>query len=251
MKCWAKLLGNCDTSSREHLVSEGIYPDEVLTVQGLHWCSDAPKDVHIKSLASRILCEKHNNALSPLDKIGINSMNTFREVSRLWRARSDANTPEKRWTKRTFRIDGRGLERWCLKTLINVVCSEGGYRLGADSTEDEMPSDRLVRIPYGRESFKSEAGLYGVGDIDTRWNIIDAFRLILFANVDKKLVEGGLFSIHGFQFMLYLEETGLPERMQIPDLHRGGIQNVKTFYPLQGLNFQIGSTISHRLIFLY
>ena len=249
MKSWAKLLGNCDSSSREHLVSAGLYPDEIMTVSGLSRCS-SPKDVHINNLTSRILCEKHNNALSPLDKIGVRSMNTFRDVSRLWRARSDANTT-KRWTKQTFQINGRGLERWCLKTLINVVCSEGEYSLGADAAEDDMPSDPLVRIAYGHESFKPKAGLYGVADVDAQWNLIEGFRLILFANTVNRVVQGGLFSIHGFQFMLYLDEAGLPEKMTIPDLHRGGQQHIKTFYPLQRLNFQIGKTISHTLTFVY
>ena len=107
-----------------------------------------------------------------------------------------------------------------------------------------MPSDRLVRITYGQESFKPRAGLYGVGDVDTQWNLIEGFRLILFASAKSRLVQGGLFSIHGFQFMLYLEEAGLPEKNDNPDLHRSGEQHIKTFYPLQGLNFQIGKAIS-------
>jgi hypothetical protein len=42
--CWAVSLGDCEGKiSREHLVSQALFPDGNITVSGLHWCKDEPK----------------------------------------------------------------------------------------------------------------------------------------------------------------------------------------------------------------
>lgn len=66
--CWAASLGNCSGRiSREHLVSECLFADQSVFVQGLDWCLDAAKEVRIESLTGKVLCEAHNRGLSELD----------------------------------------------------------------------------------------------------------------------------------------------------------------------------------------
>jgi hypothetical protein len=249
-ECWAKSVGQCsEKMTLEHLVSDGMYPDEVLVVQGLHWCKHESKEVPIKVLSSRILCDNHNKALSPVDKAGIDAMRKLREASALHRARV-ATGKDQRWTNETFTIDGRGLERWCLKTLINVAFGDR-YKIGKDSEQAGKPSSRLVRIAFGQEQFKPKAGLYGVACLGANWTLVEGFRLIFYVDTEQVLV-GSLFSMHGYQFMLHLEESGLGVNFSIPDLYRGtGYIHAQTMYPPEAIKFQIGKRFSHILKFTY
>jgi hypothetical protein len=77
------------------------------------------------------------------------------------------------------------------------------------NTEDSVgkPSARLVRIAFGQEHFKPRAGLYGVAKAGTNLNIVDGFRLIPYVDREGTML-GGIFGIHGYQFMLYVEDSG-------------------------------------------
>jgi hypothetical protein len=197
-ECWAKSIGNCsDKLSREHLVSEGVFPDQMLIVQGWRWCKNEPREISINGLASKILCKSHNSLLSDVDRAGIDAMNVFREADKVRKARAAIQRPM-RWRIKTFTIDGSGLERWCLKTLINAM-TEDEYKIGKDSEAIGKPSARLVRIAFGQERFKVKAGLYGIGAVGAEWNLIDGFRLLPYIDSERTLV-AGLFSIHGYQF---------------------------------------------------
>jgi hypothetical protein len=54
--------------SGEHLISKSQFGDsEKITVQGFPWCP-TPKEIPLLSAVANILCEAHNNALSPVDR---------------------------------------------------------------------------------------------------------------------------------------------------------------------------------------
>jgi hypothetical protein len=152
-----------------------------------------------------------------------------------------------RWAIVKFPIDGRGLERWCVKTLINIH-AEGEYRIGKDSEAVGQPSSRLVRIAFGKETFKPRAGLYGLGAIGENIKSGDGFRVMPYVNRENILV-GGLFGIHGYRFLLYLEEEGEAERITMPDFDTGIDYQTQTLYPLKCVNFTLGKHISHSFRF--
>jgi hypothetical protein len=48
--CSAEALGNCsDTISKEHVVTEGMFPGRTIFVKGLPWCLNEPKEIGIAS----------------------------------------------------------------------------------------------------------------------------------------------------------------------------------------------------------
>jgi hypothetical protein len=69
--------------SREHLVSQSIFPGGNIRVQGFPWCLGKVKEIAISGLTAKILCERHNNDLSPVDEAGVRAFSTFREMRRL------------------------------------------------------------------------------------------------------------------------------------------------------------------------
>jgi hypothetical protein len=102
--CWASCLGNCsDKLSREHLISEGLFLEDLMTVEGFSWCAGKPVQVGLANLTAKILCVRHNNDLSDVDEAGAKAFGALREMRRV------ANVREKmkpaRWTVFRDRVD--------------------------------------------------------------------------------------------------------------------------------------------------
>jgi hypothetical protein len=205
--CWAACLGNCsDKISREHLVSENLFLDDEMTVQGFPWCKEKPVKIGLASLTAKILCRQHNSDLSEVDTAGGNAFAAFRESRRLANIRE--KQPKYRWRVVRTEIDGCGFERWCLKTLINLSYDRD-RPIGRDSSQVGKPSNRLVQIAYGQEQFLEKAGLYFVARVGM--NIQSEDRINFAPLISKRgNIEGGLFSIRGLRMLLYLESEGPP-----------------------------------------
>lgn len=118
---------------------------------------DEAKPVGNAALTAKILCQKHNTELSELDYSIKQSFDTLNEAWELYDARRKIIS--RRWTQRTFTIDGALLELWFLKTFINI--SHGGqWVVGAGTHDAGIPNDELVQITFGRAAFREKAGLY-------------------------------------------------------------------------------------------
>lgn len=119
-ECWAACLEDCsDKISREHIISASLFPADKIMVQGLSFCKDEPKEIGLSSLTKKILCTKHNSDLSEIDAAAGVAMNMLREATRLMNIRVERNI--RRPTVKRFHIDGVTLERWFLKTFINIA----------------------------------------------------------------------------------------------------------------------------------
>src|SRR5437899_5988102 len=141
-ECWAACLGDCsDKISREHIISASLFPADKITVQGLSWCKGEPKEIGLAALTRKILCTKHNSDLSEIDAAAGESMNTLREATRLMNLRVELRI--KRPTIKRFHVAGVALERWFLKTFINIAYKQA-YPLGNKSAKTWMSSPELV-----------------------------------------------------------------------------------------------------------
>jgi hypothetical protein len=203
-RCWATSLGDCEGKiSREHLVSQALFPEGNVTVRGLHWCRDGTKTVGLASLTGKILCRKHNSELSELDSTVKQAFETLDSSLHLFQLRSKLKS--RRWTIQTLTIDGALLERWFLKTLINLSYG-GSWVIGEGSHPAGMPNDELVRIAFGRAAFREKAGLYTAAHDGE----VVAFRqgLSLTPKTIGNNLLAGMFSFCGYRFFLSL----LPEQ---------------------------------------
>src|ERR1035441_9295323 len=87
--CWASSLGTCGGGiSREHYVSQSVFPNQSIFVQGLDWCLDKPKEVRIESVTAKILCRDHNTALSELDSAAGQAFKAIRDFADMTTERS-------------------------------------------------------------------------------------------------------------------------------------------------------------------
>jgi hypothetical protein len=231
--CWAAPLGNCGGGiSHEHLVSECLFKDQSVFVQGLDWCLNKPKQVRIEKLTGKILCKNHNTALCKLDAAAGLGFEAIRNAVKMNEDR--AKMLYINWAHQQFIIDGRNLERWFLKTLLNfsfnrkLIIGPGNHSAGT------VP-EKLVRIAFGLDNFEEGAGLYTAFRPRETFILEDRFRFTAKAQ-GPNLVVGG-FIFRGFRFFLNL----LPQRLEM-------IEGSNLFYRRANFAWLIGNRESHRII---
>lgn len=145
-KCHLAFTNNCDGGiSREHIVSRAVLreiTDKLITIEA----KGIRRTVSIdsSSLTTKRLCKRHNSAVNGLDK----------EAGRFIRAIRRANSSlagEIETNQLVTFFHGFDLERWLLKTLLNIYHSG----LSGNRTQVELPSginDRLwntLPSPFG------------------------------------------------------------------------------------------------------
>jgi hypothetical protein len=147
VECWASSCGTCGGgASREHYISDGIFDGESITAFGLSWCKVAPVSIGLASATAKILCKRHNEALSDFDA----------EASRLSRFIA-LNVVDEPTLAAETNLDGRLLEKWALKTLFNL-----GYvgALDPESSTRFTPPPDLVQKLFTGDAVDDGAGLY-------------------------------------------------------------------------------------------
>ena len=115
-----------------------------------------------------------------------------------------------RWHIKRMQIDGPRLERWFLKTLINLTFNgeypmdhEGSHRKG-------IPSQELVEVVFGLRQFKNGAGLYLEARSGQQIDSMDRVNFTPLTDEQNNLV-AGQFNFRGYTFFLCL----IPERFQM------------------------------------
>jgi hypothetical protein len=206
--CWAAPLGDCDQKiSREHLVSECLFESDQLMVQGFDWCLNEPKSIGLSSLVRKNLCRKHNSRLSDLDSAALHAFNVFRKSIDLNHVREKIKRPPL-WNVKRLKIDGPLLERWFLKTLINV-CSGEKWRIGLGSHRKGTPSKELVEIAFGLRCFTNGGGLYITSRAGEQIDSMD--RVSVQPLTEAENVAAGRFNFRGYRFFLSL----VPEKFNM------------------------------------
>ena len=199
--CWAAPLGDCSQKiSREHMVSRCLFDGDQVMVQGFKWCLKEPKSIGLSSLVAKILCAKHNSGLSDLDAAALNAFNVFREAIRLNQVREKLKRPPI-WNVKRMAIDGPSLERWFLKTLINLSFG-GEWRIGQASQAEGIPSTELVEIAFGMRQFDPGAGLYIAGRAGEQIDSMD--RVNFTPMTEASTLVAGRFNFRGYTFFLCL-----------------------------------------------
>lgn len=149
--CYAAQLRDCSPKrSREHYISKSLLHylnrNKSLTVGGLHWIEGEQQVLSPNALASKILCSRHNSALSPLDSIAVRLFEAFDETEK-----SDSGE------QLLHLFSGHDIERWLLKTLCGIAASKN-LTLGPEIDCSIPPY--WLDILFGRIDFPIGEGLY-------------------------------------------------------------------------------------------
>ena len=196
---WAALSDCSLKLSREHFVSESLLEllnrDNDLRVSGFRWQEAGQEKVlSPNALASRVLCDRHNTALSPVDEIAVNLFTAFNE---------EGATRSGRQLLHLF--SGHDLERWLLKILCGFVYSRNLW--STDGTEVSIPTN-WVQILFGNADFSDGQGLYICTQLGHQFS--GPFGLKLRPIGDSNGLNGIGVLVCGYELILSM--TGFPSR---------------------------------------
>lgn len=191
-RCYAHALNDCSNKlSREHylnaiLLNSGYEP--IITIAGVPWLENREaRTISANDLASKVLCERHNNALGGLDALAIKF---FRFLG-------------KDHTEEALLINGHEIERWLLKLLCGAFAS-GNFVLNSTQTDNWSPSEQWLQILFGSRLIPPGAGLHyimvEIPNIKRNEN-----RLSPFENSSTNTPIGFWFIIGGFTFLFAME----------------------------------------------
>ena len=185
--CYAAHLLDCaGVLSGEHFVSRTVLahlnqasarhgtPSESLEVEGFHWSAQRERiRVGLNSLASRILCERHNAALSRLDDA---AGKLFRALDVVSADPPGAGRP----TTGLLLLSGHDVEKWMLKVFCGIAASGNlviaGQRHSTDVpvswsaalfSDDPLPPDWGLYVP--RQAIPRTQLVRGVATAGMGW----------------------------------------------------------------------------------
>lgn len=138
-KCYARSLSDCSTKiSREHYISAALLESAgpINTFEGFGWAKGKEVTLPTQAITANILCERHNNALSPLDSTAARIFRFLRD------AQEELGDPALRSISRFTLESGPIFERWMLKTawglvLASALTAGGKPLVGLRSDADE------------------------------------------------------------------------------------------------------------------
>ena len=246
VNCWASKLNNCcDNFSREHTISASLFPkSKTIFVQGFHWCKNEQKEVSIAKLTSKILCKHHNNSLSQLDTAAGHAFNNFEYVSKLI---EEANQNNGRFKVKNSHVNALLLERWLLKTLINV-CYEQEFLIG-NNNEIGMPDENLIKICFGKSTFSNGAGMYIAANMGDQMGFGRHINIIPIVEESENRVVGCMFSFAGLLIYLQLMPEKLLDNFDWIKQRKPEWLNVQPSRPFKKIKFNIPSGHSHTVHF--
>ena len=244
-QCWASILGDCgDEISKEHLVSASLWETRSIYAKGFPWCREEMKAFGINSLASKILCKHHNNALSPLDTAAGIAFDALRRSAEIGNERQASSSTE--WPVVELVVsEARLLERWFLKTVLNLTTLDPGSILwrqtGLSLAE---PPELLVRMAFGLETIREPYGLYAAVTVGEQILMHDSF---VFSPLmyDGSQMVGAMVEFRGLRFVLHLESLPLPETLELPAAKIERWRTGDLLFRLRGANFVVKGRHSH------
>jgi hypothetical protein len=200
-KCYANADNNCSTKiSREHFISERylqqIAVNHTNKIAGLAW--QEPQTFSIlptKGLASRILCDRHNSALSSLDSEFGSFAGTIRDFDRGITSVSVTRT-----------VSECMIELWMLKCLVGLSVSKN---IGGTLKPE------CVNILFERQMWPTEWGLYYCTDAQgSPIYHIDSLFVETLTAPDGRIL-AGKFVVQGLPFYVVLGKPGNPRAFGI------------------------------------
>lgn len=196
-KCYLNATADCDSKiTGEHFISKGLLSqmstNDTAKIAGLSWQTPETFDiVGIKSLVSNILCKRHNESLSPLDK------ESARFFGKLYSYQSGQQSSVKIVTEEFNIFSGFDIERWLLKALAGLLASKNWKTYSCNINYSE-----LLTAP---NAWPAGAGMY----VQTNAPLYQTHSLLLCPAVKTGTLEiaGLQASICGLDLILALDPT--------------------------------------------
>lgn len=217
--CYLHTSNDCSAKlSREHYISKALMKGEGLKVRGMPWWPGEARPVSADALTAKILCQRHNAALSPLDA----------EAERAFLALEKAigHASRKSLSRRTahYLISGEALELWAMKTMAGLAVSGIDFMLGEHRVRDYLvPMDAIISTLTSRRPV-SRVMMSIPAQLDRHEPALGrrAVSIGPMLDPDDKRVKGLLVRMHGLTLDFGFDfepEDGAMVRPDIIDFH--------------------------------
>jgi hypothetical protein len=204
--CYLAKTNNCSQGlTSEHYISKAVLQElgENIEIDGAPWQEPgARKKVGINNLTSKLLCARHNNALSPLD---IEAAKFFRAIKQ-----ASIELVERSLSRRnTFHLfSGEMIELWMLKVTCGLCLSFASKDRVRVKEDHIFDGAKIARI-FTEQVWDVGSGLYiraAPGRKFMTHNAISGSPLT--AEAEKRVVGMRLW-ILGIEFDLLFDMTGI------------------------------------------
>jgi hypothetical protein len=208
--CYARASKDCDHQlTREHWISDDLLErvsddKKVVAVRGAAWQGSGgeQKTIGIGSLSRKMLCGRHNAALSPLDRMASEFFSHLRGdlLDMMWRL----GTTE--FPRGFTLINGPYFELWLLKVVWGAIEAKAlmvnnrrayRFRLG-------VTSEQLAEILRRGADWPTHWGLYVLLDRDNDVPVKGNSIRLRLASLGSEVL-GGFVEIGGFEFLISFE----------------------------------------------
>lgn len=249
--CWASELEGCNRPSKEHIISDVVISkleiENEIGVFGAPWNEKEDIKIGKGAFTSKILCRRHNNMLSDLDKEAGKLSEILNDIFLLF-------VDKKLWDKsKTEKLSGSLIERWFLKTSIN--------RLQWHYPHLEPPSKELVEIVFGLKTYPKGTGLTLIQHPTNKFLGSENLSGIIDVDILNNLNQPELvaFSLWGWLFMIPLTDSPVPtnmSKMKMKNLDRPGyvylmqaVKNGKRRLHPNGISVKMPNGSQRKVIF--
>lgn len=143
--------------------------------------------------------------LSPVDVGGGHAFGTLRAAAELTNIRRGMRP--RFWMVKDYKVKGLLLERWFLKTMINLACLGDDHVVWEDGAARDQPPAMLVDYCYGEGVLSEPRGLYALGAVGMD---IQETESVTFSPVFREAhLVAGIFLFRGYHFLLSVSDDPL------------------------------------------
>ena len=194
----------CSTLSAEHYISRNALEEfgSRISVSGFPWSGSDPKLISVASLTSKILCKRHNNALSALDTEGGHFFRSLRPIERDLNRRSLSRKPC------FYFVSGEAVELWMLKTLAGMYYARAASSQGSILAENSSFAVNLLVQALQGLTWERGCGLYIRAITNESAPAENAIGFAPLTNPSDGRVVGCLMRLVGLEFMTILDPAG-------------------------------------------
>lgn len=204
--CYLRDTNNCSPDiSREHYISANVLEqiaasEKAVKLSGAPFLAEGEtKSLPVQALTAKILCQRHNTALSPLDQ----EAGRFFEMltsAMMRKATGPGSTKRKLWL-----ASGTAVELWMLKVACGFYFSGVGAS-NRNSISDTCSIDMGKVIDAFGGKWEERAGLYFNGHVGTQFTT--AFHMQVQTLSDGVRMGGIRISFLGFECDLIFDTAG-------------------------------------------
>ena len=202
--CYLRDTRNCSEQiSREHYMSKAVLEQlgSKLRVSGTPWLQPGETvDTSIGSLTAKILCKRHNEALSPLDSEASLFLSILRGALTDLRRKTLSRKP-------IFHlVNGTALELWMLKVACGLYFAVGAKEGRRISETHTIAMDKVCRTI--QSDWDERGGLYFFGTTGGRVTVADNLGMTPLTDDIARRFSGNRISLHGLTLDCLFDTIG-------------------------------------------